>query len=96
MQTASIADFKARLSAFLDVVKEGQEVIITERGRPIAQVTAVRGSRHDAAHRDQLIRSNQMKPPAQGLPKDLLTRSLPADVEGHVMTSLLDERNEGR
>ena len=96
MQIAAVAEFKARLSAYLDVVKDGQEVIITEHGRPIAQVTAVRGSRGDAAHRDQLVRNGQMKPPSHGLPKDLLSLPLPADADGHVMTSLLDERNEGR
>ncbi len=96
MKTAPIAEFKSRLSAYLDAVKAGEEVIVTERGRPVAQVTAVRGSRLDSARRDELIRSGQLKPPLHPLPKDFLTRELPSDAEGHVMTSLLDERNDGR
>ncbi len=96
MKIAPIADFKARLSAYLEAVKAGEEIIVTERGRPVAQVIAVRGSRHDSARRDQLIRNGQMKPPLHALPKDFLTQALPADGDGHVMTSLLEDRNEGR
>ncbi len=96
MKIAPIAEFKSRLSAYLEAVKAGEDVIVTERGRPVAQVTAVRGSRLDSARRDQLIRSGQIKPPLHALPKDFLTQSLAADAGGHVMTSLLEERNDGR
>ncbi|MFI5312233.1 MAG: type II toxin-antitoxin system Phd/YefM family antitoxin, partial [Gemmatimonadales bacterium] len=33
MKTASISELKARLSAFLDIVREGDEVLVTDRGR---------------------------------------------------------------
>ncbi len=32
-------ELKNRLSAYLDLVKRGQEVVVTERGRPIARLT---------------------------------------------------------
>ncbi|HEY7855114.1 MAG TPA: type II toxin-antitoxin system prevent-host-death family antitoxin [Terriglobales bacterium] len=37
----SVAEAKARLSALLQEVENGAEVVITRRGRPIARVAAV-------------------------------------------------------
>ncbi|MBI2467866.1 MAG: type II toxin-antitoxin system prevent-host-death family antitoxin, partial [Candidatus Rokubacteria bacterium] len=33
-----MAELKAHLSRYLDQVKSGQEVVITERGRPVAKL----------------------------------------------------------
>ncbi|MFO8048873.1 MAG: type II toxin-antitoxin system prevent-host-death family antitoxin [Desulfosudaceae bacterium] len=38
METAGIKDIKNNLSRYLKQVKSGEEVIITERGRPIARI----------------------------------------------------------
>ena len=38
MQTLSVADAKARLSALLTQVEAGEEVVITRRGVPIARI----------------------------------------------------------
>jgi len=38
MTTASISILKTHLSHYLDAVKSGEEVIVTERGRPIARL----------------------------------------------------------
>lgn len=40
MQTLSVADAKARLSALLTQVEAGEEVVITRRGVPIARIVA--------------------------------------------------------
>jgi prevent-host-death family protein len=37
-KTAAVSELKASLSRYLDHVKAGEEVIVTERGRPIARV----------------------------------------------------------
>jgi len=41
MGTISLADAKARLSEVLDRVQQGEEVVITKHGRPVARVSAV-------------------------------------------------------
>ena len=41
MITVSLAQAKARLSALLDKVEAGEEVVITRRGRPVAKVAPV-------------------------------------------------------
>ena len=38
MKTAGVAELKASLSKYLKHVKDGKEVIITERGKAIARV----------------------------------------------------------
>ena len=38
MQTVPVAKLKATLSEFLAKVKAGEEVIVTERGKPIAKI----------------------------------------------------------
>jgi antitoxin (DNA-binding transcriptional repressor) of toxin-antitoxin stability system len=40
MQTVSVAEAKAHLSALLDAVEAGEEVVITRRGRPAARLKA--------------------------------------------------------
>ncbi|MFT4241841.1 MAG: type II toxin-antitoxin system prevent-host-death family antitoxin [Acidovorax sp.] len=40
MQTVSVAEAKAHLSALLDAVLEGEEVVITRRGQPVARLQA--------------------------------------------------------
>ena len=41
MVTVSLAEAKTHLSALLDKVEAGEEVVITRHGRPVAQVSAV-------------------------------------------------------
>ena len=45
MLTINLAQAKARLSEILDRVEAGQEVIITRRGKAVAQVSAINGPR---------------------------------------------------
>ncbi|HEX9668633.1 MAG TPA: type II toxin-antitoxin system prevent-host-death family antitoxin, partial [Thermoanaerobaculia bacterium] len=41
MRTAGVAELKAKLSEHLDRVKRGEEVLITERGQPIAKLVPI-------------------------------------------------------
>lgn len=41
MTTVSVAEAKAQLSALLDRVERGEEVVITRRGRSVARLSAV-------------------------------------------------------
>ncbi|MEK7752637.1 MAG: type II toxin-antitoxin system prevent-host-death family antitoxin [Acidobacteriota bacterium] len=38
MRTMTLADAKARLSAAVDLVEAGEEIVITRRGRPVARI----------------------------------------------------------
>ena len=42
MSTCTVAEAKARLSELLARVENGEELVITRRGRPVAQLSPVR------------------------------------------------------
>lgn len=41
MKTASISEAKNRLSAYIDLVRQGTRVVITDRGRPVAELAPI-------------------------------------------------------
>ena len=96
MKTTSISDLKSHLSAYLDAVRAGEEVLITDRGRPIARIAPVRGAQQDVSRRDVLVRAGRLREPSGRVPKDFYTRALPADSKGRALRALLEERHEGR
>ena len=55
-----IRELKNRLSAYLDLVKEGEEVVVTDRGRPIARLVPIDGSTDRLA---QLVAAGLVRPP---------------------------------
>jgi len=38
MQTAAIGEVKARFSKYISAVKKGEDVLVTERGKPVARI----------------------------------------------------------
>lgn len=50
MRTMTLAETKSHLSAVVDEVRAGEEIIITRRGHPVARIVADRrGPEHDPA-----------------------------------------------
>ena len=96
MTTVSISELKARLSAFLDIVRQGEDVLVTDRGRLIARLTPVRGDDLEESRRDALLRSGRMRAPSATRSADFLTRRRPQDATGASLAALLDEREDGR
>ena len=95
MKRASISQLRAHLSAFLDIVRHGDDVMITDRGRLIARLTPVLPDDQKESRRDLLMRTGRLRAPSARLPKDFLTRTLPADPGGLSLNALLNERGEG-
>lgn len=96
MTTVSISELKARLSAFIDIVRDGDDVLVTDRGRPIARLIPVRPTEHEDGRREMLLRSGRLRGPTTTLPKDFFARVRPADAQGHSVTAILDDRTDGR
>ena len=96
MIKVSISDLKARLSRYLRRVRAGQEVLITDRGRPVARLVPMRGLNEQDGRMQQLVRSGRLRPPRSALPSDFWDRPRPADPEGRALFTLLEERAEGR
>ena len=60
--TASVVQLKARLSEYLRRVKAGNELVITERGLPIARVVPLDVDTRRATREGRLIRSGVLRP----------------------------------
>ncbi|MEO7103139.1 MAG: type II toxin-antitoxin system prevent-host-death family antitoxin [Gemmatimonadaceae bacterium] len=95
MATTSISELKARLSAYLDIVRQGDDVLITDRGRVIARLAPIGGGVSDDSRRDALIRSGRIRPATAPLPINFWAEPRPRDAEGRSLSALLDERAEG-
>jgi len=88
-----IADLKARLSEYLDLVRSGEELVVTERGKPIATVNRI--STVDG-ELDELVRAGVVRSPAAPFSEDFFNRPRPSDRDGSVVQALVEERREGR
>ncbi len=95
MTTTSISELKARLSAYLDLVRQGDEVLVTDRGRVIARLSPVTGDLQEESRRELLLRSGRVTPPTHGLPKNFWKSGHPGDAQGRSLELLLAERGEG-
>jgi prevent-host-death family protein len=93
---ASISILKARLSQYLAAVKAGEEVIVTERGRPVARITTIGADGVLEGRLAKLVREGRVRPPTRAAPADELMDEAPPDPEGRSLQELLDDRAEGR
>jgi prevent-host-death family protein len=93
MVVTSIATLKASLSEFLAGVKAGEEVVVTDRGRPVARIVPYDPG---GAELDELVRTGRLRRSHGPVPPGFWTRPRPADPEGRLLRALLDEREADR
>ncbi len=68
MRTVKVAELKAKLSAHLRYVRQGEEVIVCDRDKPIARITPIRAD--DYSEQEQrLIARGVLIPPLEPKPK---------------------------
>ena len=96
MKTAAVSELKARLSEFLGQVKAGSEVLITDRGRPVARLVPISGSRTVKDSLSTLEKQGLIKIGSGKLPKNFWKMPRAEDRQGLVLKALLEEREEGR
>lgn len=96
MRTTTVSQLKMSLSACLRQVKAGEELIITERGRPIARLLPLSNSTPLPEHLRDLEEKGLLKRGEKPLPVDFWDLPRPADPEATVRSALLREREEGR
>ena len=96
MKTTGVAELKAHLSRYLERVKGGQEVLITERGQPVAKLVPLRVMEQRASRRHRLARAGLLQLGAGRVRAALLRTPRGPRVGGSVLKALLAEREEGR
>lgn len=97
MKTAAVAKLKASLSKYLAQVKGGEEILITERGKPVAKIVPLaRDASAFPAHLLDLERAGVVRLGKGRLPDDFWKLPRPRDPKGRALKALLAEREEGR
>ena len=95
MENVGIAELMAKLSHYLTQVRAGQEVVVTDRGRPVARLVPYDTGRKRDPDIERLARAGLIRLGRGEFPKELLEASPVADPEGKVRQALLEEREEG-
>jgi prevent-host-death family protein len=93
MRVTTIAKLKASLSELLAGVRAGEEVVVTDRGRPVARIVPYEPC---GSELDDLVRAGKVRRARRALPSGFWAEPAPADPGGRLLGVLLDERESGR
>ncbi len=96
MKTAAVSELKARLSEYLNQVKAGMEVLVTDRGKPVARLVPVSRAENLKESLVRMEKQGLIRLGSGKLPKDFWRIPRPEDPEGLVLRALLEERETGR
>ena len=95
MEIATVSGLKSSLSAYLRQVKAGEEVLITEHGRPIARLLPIAGPSSLSDHLSEMERKGLLKRGETPLPGDFWDLPRPVDAQAAVRSAISREREEG-
>ena len=96
MKTAGVSELKARLSEYLNQVKAGMEVLITDRGKPVARLVPIPRSKDLKESLVRMEKQGLIRLGSGKLPKNFWRIDRPDDPRGLVLKALLEEREAGR
>ena len=95
MKTAAISKLKAKLSEHIAWVKRGEEVLITERGKPVARIVPVApGALEDDRLRELIARG--IVRPGRGQVRRVLSRLPVRRLPKGTAARLIDEERRER
>lgn len=95
MKRAAVSRLKASLSEYIRRVKGGEEVIVTERGRPVARLVPFHEGESFEEHLLEMAKDGLIRLGTGKLPAGFWRLPRPADPEGLVRAALGEERRDG-
>ena len=96
MKTAAVSEINARLSEYLTQVKAGMEILITDRGKPVARLVPLSRSKGLKESLVRMEKQGLIRVGSGKLPKNFWRIHRPDDPNGMVLKALLEEREVGR
>ncbi len=98
MKKASLTETKNRLSALIDEVREGETILVLDRGRPVARIESVVGDGPGSPGRLERLERRGLVRRAKGAPEaDVLATPPPRPKRGaSALRELLAERSSDR
>lgn len=92
MMNVSVSKLKAHLSRYVEAAAKGGEIVITDRGKPVAMLRPLRRDLRDARLLSDLVKYGRARPAYRPLTDSFVDAGQPHDPKGTVMDSLLSER----
>lgn len=95
MRTAPIAKLKAGLSGYLESVKAGEQVVVTDRGRPVALIVPIEPSISEDKRRAELVAKGLVRPARGPIPMDLILGArVPGLTPERALQAVIEDRGE--
>ena len=94
MRTTAISHLKARLSEYIASVKRGEEVLITERGKPVARIVPVTPGAADDARLRALAARGVIRAGKKLARRGISNLPVCRVPDGEVLRALDDERRD--
>jgi prevent-host-death family protein len=95
MRTVNISDLKARLSAHIQLVRDGEEVLVCDRNKPVARIVPCLLDDQPERER-QLIARGVLTPPLRKRGASVSWPEPPGKVPDEVMEQIWREERENR
>src|SRR5713226_74949 len=90
MKTVNISDLKAQLSAHIQLVRDGEEVLVCDRNMPVARIIPLRLESHSEQERG-LIARGVLTPPLKKRPASVSWPEPPGNVSDEAMDQVWRE-----
>lgn len=94
MQTVNIAELKNNLSAYLKKVKNGVELIVKDRNRPVARLVPFGAGEDLDAEEASLVAAGLMRLPVKVKSDDFLALPAPRVASADIQAVIRAERDE--
>ncbi len=95
METIAVSKLKASLSEFLKRVQAGNEVIVTDRGKPVAKLVSIKPNESISQDLKDMEKEGLIVIGQGKIPKNFWTFPRPKDSKGMVVKTIIEERMEG-
>ena len=94
MQTVNIAELKSNLSAFLEQVRNGEELIVKDRNRPIARLMPLAAGEDLEAEEEALVGAGLLRLPLETKSDEFLNLPAPEVSLEIIREMIRSERDE--
>jgi len=95
MKTVNISDLKARLSAHIQLVRDGEEVLVCDRNQPVARIVPCHLEDRSEQER-RLVARGVLTPPLKRRPSSVSWPQPPGNVSEKAMEKVWREERESR
>lgn len=96
MRSAAIAKLKAGLSGYLESVKAGEQVVVTDRGRPVALIVPIDPNISEDARRAELVAKGLVRPGRGPVPAELIEGAVVPGLTSEIALRAVAEDREDR